>query len=214
MKSSARERPSTRGGDGCRAPTASKIPEGSRQAGPTGEGPSPGPCCSDRRKVGENGAVAKRAVAPDGREWVVRRHWVPRLGAETWTGRFRRRFSKVSRRGRDVVDVAGDGCVGDIGDGFAVAVVIVVIAAVAIFFVIPAVVAIVDLLIVLAVAVVGVLGRVLLRRPWVIEATDGHLRYRWRAVGWRASRRTIDEIAGELAVGLPLSGEPVLLDGR
>jgi hypothetical protein len=116
----------------------------------------------------------------------------------------------VSRKGRDVVDVAGDGCIGDIGDGIVIALMFIVVAVLAIFVVVPAIVAVLDLLIVLAVAGLGSVGRVLLRRPWVIEATDGHLRYRWRTIGWRASRRKIDDVASEFAVGLPMSGEPVL----
>lgn len=105
--------------------------------------------------------------------------------------------------------VAGDGCIDDIGDGIVLALMFVVVAVLAIFVVIPVIVAVLDLLIVLAVAGLGCVGRVLLRRPWVIEATDGHRRYRWRTVGWRASKCKIDEIAGELAVGLPVSGELV-----
>jgi hypothetical protein len=111
-----------------------------------------------------------------------------------------------------VADVAGDGCAVDIGDGLVGVLALLVVAAVAIFVVVPLVVAVIDLMVVLVLAGLGVASRVLFRRPWVIEATDGQLRYRWRVVGWGPSRRRIAEIAGELSVGARPSGDEVPLD--
>ncbi len=50
-------------------------------------------------------------TGPDGRPWVVRRRWVPRLGNDTPWQRFHRRFRSTMERGRklsDAGDVASD----------------------------------------------------------------------------------------------------------
>jgi hypothetical protein len=65
-------------------------------------------------------------TGPDGRPWVVRRRWVPRLGNDTPWQRFHRRFRSTMERGRklsDAGDVASDfGCGIDLLEGLVVAV--------------------------------------------------------------------------------------------
>ena len=55
----------------------------------------------------------------------------------------------------------------------------------------------------------GLLGRVLLRRPWTVEARQlGDARvYEWKAQGWRASEELCHSVAQQLeATGLPAGG--------
>ncbi len=124
--------------------------------------------------------------APDGRTWMVRRRWVLRLGSETVWGRFRRRIRQTLRRLGKAVD-AEPGWVDVVGEGIVTGILFIVATLLIIFVGLPLLIAVVDLAIVLVVAVVGLLARVVLRRPWTIEArvSDGTT-LRWRVTGWRA----------------------------
>ena len=146
--------------------------------------------------------MAESIVARDGRRWVVRRRWMPRLGTETLWGRFHRRFRKVMKRVGDAADV-DPGCGELLGEGIAVALVVILVALLLFFVVVPLLVAIVDVLILVLLAIASALARILLRRPWIVEAVadDGTLQ-RWRVVGWRASGDRCTQIARRLEAGL------------
>ncbi|MDY7103260.1 MAG: hypothetical protein S0880_18920 [Actinomycetota bacterium] len=144
-------------------------------------------------------------VAPDGRTWRVTRRWVTRRCLETWWGRLRRRF----RRATDYADGAAEadryGCLSLLGDAIG----LVVIAGLAVLLVVPLLLAVVDILVLAALAVAGAATRILLRRPWTVEATaDDGTRVRWRIVGWRASRDHCDDVARTIGLGeVPPDGE-------
>jgi len=149
--------------------------------------------------------MATTILSPDGRQWQVRRRLVPRLGAETVLGRLRRRIRGTldkTRSAGNALDVA-DGCLSFDLDAVAVVIIVVVAVLLAVFVVIPLLVAIVDLVILVVVAVLGVLARIVLRRPWVVEAAsaDGE-RHHWRVVGWRRSGERRDHIAQMLSAGI------------
>jgi hypothetical protein len=153
--------------------------------------------------------MGRRVVGPDGRGWVVRRRWAPRLGAGTLLGRFRRFVGPLRRQG-DKARKNADGIV-DVGCLFdelglvliAIGVVLVLVLIVVVVFVVPLVLAVVDVVVVLLVTGVGLVGRIAFRRPWTIEAraADGTTQT-WQVVGWRASRERRDEIADLLAAGV------------
>jgi hypothetical protein len=70
------------------------------------------------------------------------------------------------------------------------------------FVVVPLLVALLDLLVVVLVSLVGLVGRLMFRRPWVVEAADSDgRRHTWRVVGRRESRAAVDAIAGAFAHG-------------
>ncbi len=51
----------------------------------------------------------------------------------------------------------------------------------------------------------GVLGRTLLGRPWIVQATPLAIEAEalsWRVAGWRRSARVIDEVIASLGAGL------------
>lgn len=145
---------------------------------------------------------AQTVQAPDGRTWVVRRRWVPRLGAESIWGRMHRRARQAMRRAGNIAD-ADPGCLEVLAEGIAVAIAVVVIVAFLIFVAIPLVFALLDLLVVLLLALLGILARIVFRRPWIVEARadDGALST-WRVVGWTASRERCTELAQLLAAGV------------
>jgi hypothetical protein len=143
-----------------------------------------------------------RVQAPDGRTWVVRRRWAPWLGRETPWQRFHRRFRQTVRRA-DLADVGDAGCLVDVGEGLVVGILVVLAVLLAAFVVLPLVVALVELVGLLLLLALAVPARVVLRRPWTVEARagDGGL-LRWRVSGWRASGERCAEVAQLLASGV------------
>jgi hypothetical protein len=140
--------------------------------------------------------------APDGRSWVVRRRWMPRVGAGTaWS-----RLSRRSRRSTKHAEMAGDVSLFSafIVDDFAVVVRWVVIVVIAtLLIVLSAFAAVVEVALLVLLVLVGILTRVLLDRPWTIEATpDEGESLTWLATGWRSSAERLDQIATLLESGI------------
>jgi hypothetical protein len=150
--------------------------------------------------------VAKRAVTtPSGDAWRVRRLWAPRLQGETLWARAWRRMRRVGRRtGEATTDVPDPGCLGDLGEELAILLAVVVVVLFVLFVAIPFLVVLLDVLLLAVLTAAGLVGRLLFRRPWVVEARgpDG-MRRTWRIVGWRASHEAVDFVADALAHGHP-----------
>jgi len=158
--------------------------------------------------------MADRTVqCEDGRTWVVRRRWLPGLGPRTAWERARRR----SRGSTEGARTAGDWSLFSallIQDGAVLLrwLVIAVVAVVLLFM--TTFLLVVELAILASLVAVGVGSRLLLRRPWTVEAvaSTGD-RLTWDVVGWRASGARRDEIAEMLRAGItpPAEGssEPV-----
>jgi hypothetical protein len=79
----------------------------------------------------------------------------------------------------------------------------------AVLFIVPALIFVGELLIILAIVGLGLMGRVLLGRPWTVEAHEddaGHA-YEWKTRGWRASGDLVESVGAQLqATGLPSGG--------
>src|SRR3954471_17397682 len=92
-----------------------------------------------------------------------------------------------------------------IGADFAVAItalIALVIAGLLVWFVIwPLLALATELAVVATIAIAGLVGRVFFGRPWVIEAVGADTERRWQVRGMAAARRTIDELADQLAAG-------------
>jgi len=155
--------------------------------------------------------MAEVANDPEGRAWVVRRRWVPRLSGETLWRRFQRRFGRRSRRVRDwdgLGDVAAS--FGDGGDGIGgclVGIALAIAVVLLLVIVVPLLLALVEVLVLAVLGVLAVGARILFRRPWVVEAVadDGSV-LSWRVVGWRKSGGQARVIARQLQRGLPPTG--------
>ncbi len=138
-------------------------------------------------------------VAPDGTAWRVSLRWLPRPPRWLGFGSARRRRSGEGRGwawAEGSFDLAPD------LELAALVVAVVVAVLLAGLFVFPALVFVLDVLLVVLLAGVAVAGRVLLRRPWVVEARSGTRSQEWRVVGWRASRRAIRSVADDLRRGV------------
>jgi hypothetical protein len=138
--------------------------------------------------------------------WEVHRRWVTRLGREN----FGRRFGTRARRGLDLANGSGDGCLGSIDD-LLIGLVVVVVAIVLIVFVAPLVIFAVELVLLLLAVLLGLVARIVFRRPWAVDAfaADGtHLR--WKAVGWRATTAKVHEVTAALSHGVIPPGAELL----
>jgi hypothetical protein len=137
-----------------------------------------------------------RISAPDGRTWKIGRRWFPR----------RRRLGRadVSDAWPDFLDF--DGGLDDLGVvGTIIAAVVLVILAVFLALVLFNVIAIaLELLLVILLLFAGVFSRVVLRRPWIVQARSGDMVLEWPVVGWFPSRRKISAVAAQLRSGAEL----------
>jgi hypothetical protein len=140
--------------------------------------------------------------APDGRSWVVRCRWMPRVGAGTAWSRLSRRSRRSTKHAETVGDVSLFSAF--IVDDFAVVVRWVVIVVVAtLLIVVSAFAAVVEIALLVLLLLIGILTRVLLDRPWTIEATpDEGESLTWQAMGWRASTERLNQIAALLQSGI------------
>lgn len=142
--------------------------------------------------------MASRTVTdPQGQRWRVKTKWLPR---------------RVRWRGKDV-DVPGELLEGvellSVGDDLAVLGVIaaalgaLIAAVLLVLFVVPAVIFVIELLVVVLLVALGATGRVVLGRPWTVEArllgTDTSAE--WKVRGWRASSAKVTEIARQIEAG-------------
>jgi len=146
--------------------------------------------------------MAVRVVSPDGSAWVVRRRWLPGTSTDSITTRFGRRFRRVAERSGDGLDV-DPGCGEVLGEGIAAAIALIAIVLLLVFVVIPLLVALAEVAILLLLAGAILIARVVLRRPWIVEAVeaDGDA-HRWDVVGWRASGAACTTVAQHLEAGL------------
>jgi hypothetical protein len=137
----------------------------------------------------------RKVTSPDGRKWTLGRHWMPR----------RRTLGRAKLRDLDAPDFLPDfgddlGVIGVIILGF-VAIIVGVLLILVIFNVFAIAI---ELLLVLVLLLWGVLARVVFRRPWTVFAKSGTTLYTRQIVGWRASRRAIEEIEQDLRSGVQL----------
>ena len=125
----------------------------------------------------------------DGREWTVRRRWLPRHdGFASWWERRRaeRRGARDDGSWWHALDIPVD------LEGLALGAIAVAVLVAFVFLGIPLLLALLDVLVILLLAVVGVVTRVLFRRPWTVEAVSGQDRVERQVVGWR---RAGEEVA-------------------
>ena len=149
-----------------------------------------------------------QVTAPDGRRWTVRRRWLPRYDGRGLRERLRDHRARRQRQRQH-----GEGHWWDWFDPFwlvpdesitalVIGVLIMGLITFTIFVGLPILLALVDAVVVLFAAVGGLAARVLLRRPWTVEATasseERHVR---QVVGWRAAGRAARSWAEELRLG-------------
>jgi hypothetical protein len=137
--------------------------------------------------------VATEVTAPDGARWTVRRRWLGERSLPRWRGR---RFN-VGDGAANALSAGGDSVLSAIAVALAFAVVVALI----VVFLLPLAILLAELLVFVVVAGLGVAARIALRRPWLLEASDGETTRRWVVSGWGASRAALAEIAAGLERG-------------
>jgi hypothetical protein len=138
--------------------------------------------------------VASEVIAPDGARWRVRRRWLGGRRGPRWRGMS---VGDVGGSVFDLIGAGGDSLLGVIGFAFALAAAVALI----VFFLLPLAILAVELLVFLVVVGLGVAARIVFRRPWLLEASDGVMTRRWVVSGWGASRAALAEIAAGLERG-------------
>jgi hypothetical protein len=139
-------------------------------------------------------------TSPGGDRWQVRRRWLDRP-----VPKIRRSLGETN----DSWALEGglEAFLAGVGESIPVAIGAAIAVALLVFFLLPLIGVALELTILIALLSSGIVGRVLLRRPWTIEAInlDAPQQSTTFAVkGWQGSRRAIDELTKTIAVsGLP-----------
>lgn len=149
---------------------------------------------------------AIRVTDPSGVDWLVRVEWAPRHRAlvrrvGAWrrgTRGGRKKKGASSSRWDWFPDIPADDILGPIFLAL-----FVLLAAVLLLWwvVLPLLFLLVDALVLLVMLVLGLGVRVLLRRPWTVQATAGEHVRSVEIVGWRRAVRARDGIAAGLHTG-------------
>lgn len=139
--------------------------------------------------------MASTVTSPDGRRWTVRRRWLP------WKPRLKKpRLPSVRKDRFDTrpwttaewgLDLATMGW-------FGLAIVLVIAM---VFFVWPIGFLLVELLLVALFAAGGIVARILLRRPWLLDAETAGEKRTWAVSGWRASEDALRGIRSAVQGG-------------
>jgi hypothetical protein len=141
-----------------------------------------------------------RVTSPDGVRWQVRRRWLDRPLPD-----LRRRFREYREEGTS--DNALDAfLVVDLADSVWVGVVLAIVVALIAFVLLPLVGVALELILLVALLGSGIVGRMVLRRPWTIEAVsfgDGARSAAYAVKGWRRSGRAMVEICAAIRVAGP-----------
>jgi hypothetical protein len=147
--------------------------------------------------------AARTVVDPQGRTWRVRRRWVHR--SVGWRSELADPLDVV-HPDVSLLDVDDD-----LGVLAVIGIVVTAVATLAVFvlFVVPAVVFVVELLLVAVAIALGAVGRIVLRRPWTVEArvrgtNEGR---EWKVVGWRASGRLVERMADRIRATGGVAGD-------
>jgi hypothetical protein len=149
------------------------------------------------------------ATTPRGVQWRVRVVWQPRWRA------LARRFGGWRRNRRSGGGSGGSGGswdptgAVDFGDdllvGIAVVIGLILFGLLFWFLLLPLLLLVLDMLVVIVLLMLAIPARVLLRRPWTIEAVAGAERFETHTIGWRRALRVRDEIAQRLRDGPQLN---------
>jgi hypothetical protein len=153
-------------------------------------------------------------TAPDGDQWQVRRRWLDRP-----VPKIRRSLPNV--RDEVALESGLETLSTGVGDSIPLAIGVAIAVALLVFFLLPLIGIALEIVILLMLLSSGIVGRVLLRRPWTVEAVN--LNHPQRSAGfavrgWGKSSRAIEELIRTIPVsGLPSrisEGTPVSASGR
>jgi hypothetical protein len=152
------------------------------------------------------GSIVKAA---DGARWRVRRRWLDRPPPNL------RRLWRQNRKEADEVNWL-DAAWWIEGDSIVLGIAAVVVLLLVIFVLLPLLGVALELIAILFLLTSGVIGRVVLRRPWIVEAQklgDPEERVAFAVKGWRDSSQALRELRTAIAATGPPQrltvGEPL-----
>jgi hypothetical protein len=143
---------------------------------------------------------ASTAISPDGDRWQVRRRWLDRPAPKI------RRSMGEAKEGT-ALESSFEAFSGAAAESIPLAIGAAIVVALLVFFLLPLIGIALELAILIALLSSGLVGRLLLRRPWTIEAVNldrPQQSVAFAVKGWRRSRRALDE----LTTTIPASGPP------
>lgn len=158
-------------------------------------------------------------TAPDGGRWRVGRRWLNRSPPKPWT-----RWRRDRKRSDDGEVAAGwlpDAMLTGVDSlgGIGLVIGALVVIAMVVFLLLPLIGIAFELALLIGFVMSGLFGRVVLRRPWTIEAVsldDPARRHAFAVTGWRRSRRALADLAAAIeTTGPPAAlpeAEPIALD--
>lgn len=139
-------------------------------------------------------------TAPDGDQWQVRRRWLDRPVPKI-------RRSLPNARDEVALESGLETLSAGVGDSIPLAIGVAIGVALLVFFLLPLIGVALEIVLLLMLLSSGIIGRVLLRRPWTVEAVNlNHPQQSagFAVEGWQRSSRAIDELARTIPVsGLP-----------
>jgi hypothetical protein len=140
-------------------------------------------------------------TSPDGHRWQVRRRWLDRPLPD-----LRRRFREY-REEMDRGDNALDAFLAiDLADSVWAGVLLAAGLVLIVFVLLPLLGVALELILLFALLSSGIVGRVVLRRPWIIEAKDlddGDRSLTYAVKGWRRSGRAAADVAASIEAAGP-----------
>jgi hypothetical protein len=140
-------------------------------------------------------------TSPDGDRWRVKRRWTNRSLPDV-----RRRFTD-NDDGGSAVETGMEGLFSGLDESIVLSIAMAVLLVLFVLVLWPLLGIAFELVLLFVVLSSGIVGRVLLRRPWIVEATN--LDHPERSTtfgvkGWRRSGQAIEELARTIpATGLP-----------
>lgn len=142
----------------------------------------------------------REVTSPDGARWRVRRRWLDRPLPD-----LRRRFREY--REENSGDILIDASWGvDFGDSVWASLALAFFFVVLIVVLLPLIGLALELILVLLLLGSGLVGRLLLRRPWTVEARNLEVEQHsasYAVKGWARSGRAVEEIATAIRASAP-----------
>jgi len=138
----------------------------------------------------------RHVTAPDRTSWSVQRRGLPHREGKGIVQRFKNHAKPDNAEGLDLpIDIDAGAA------GLVLAIVLVVVIALLLIFGWPVLLIGIDLAWPLLIGALGLVGRVILRRPWRVEAVSPSEGRSWFVKGYRAAGERRDAIARQLQRG-------------
>ena len=141
-----------------------------------------------------------QVTSPDGARWQVRRRWLDRPLPD-----LRRRFREYREEGSGG-DVLDSFWFVDFADSVWVGIVLAILVVLVAFVLLPLIGVALELTLLILLLGSGLIGRVVLRRPWTVEAVnleDSRRSAAYAIKGWRRSGRAVTEITTAISAAGP-----------